>query len=70
MKMAKRVVERWMPSNLDELTDALHEIRTTAYSEGVGDHSTVYVDVRDLSLIEETLTDGSQVWKLVVRENR
>lgn len=30
----------------------------------------VYVDLRDLALVKETLTDGSVVFNVVVRENR
>jgi hypothetical protein len=67
--MAKETVDLWMPSNVEELRDALTEMMTVAREEGA-DADTVYVDVRDLTLLRETLTDGSVVFNIVVRENR
>lgn len=67
--MTQQVVDRWMPSTLAELRDALGEIMAQA-NEGGGDADTVYVDVRDLALVRQTLTDGSVVFNVVVRENR
>lgn len=63
------VLERWMPSSLDELIEALQEIQSEALSSGFT-FDTVYVDVRDLTLERKTLTDGSAVLNLIVRENR
>ena len=37
---------------------------------GEGDLDVVYVDVRDLALERQTLTDGSTVLNVVVRENK
>ncbi len=62
-------LNRWMPSNLDELREAVREIETEVAAKGHA-ATTVYVDVRFLSLEEETLTDGSRVVNIVVRENR
>lgn len=67
--MAKEVVDRWMPTTVAELRDALTEMMSAASAEG-GDAETVYVDVRDLALVRETLTDGSVAFDVVVRENR
>ena len=67
--MATEVLERWMPSSLDELIEALQEIQSEALSSGFT-FDTVYVDVRDLTLERATLTDGSPVLNLIVRENR
>lgn len=66
----KEVVERWMPSNLAELRVALDEMVHALRMDGESDDEVVYVDVRDLALVRETLTDGSVVFNIVVRENR
>lgn len=66
----KEVIERWLPSNVDELRDALGEIVGVLYSEGESDLTAVYVDIRDLTLVKETLSDGSVVFNLTARENR
>lgn len=68
--MAKEVMERWMPSNLSELREAFDEMVHMLRMDGEGDDEVVYVDVRDLALVKETLTDGSVVFNVVVRENR
>jgi hypothetical protein len=68
--MAKQVIERWMPSNLMELREALDEMVHMLRMDGEGDDETVYVCVRDLALVKETLTDGSTVFNVLVRENR
>lgn len=68
--MAKENVERWMPSNLAELRQALDEIVHQLRMDGEGDDEVVYVDLRDLTLVRETLTDGSVVFNVVVRENK
>jgi vacuolar-type H+-ATPase subunit E/Vma4 len=68
--MAQQVMDRWMPTTVDELRDALGEMMEQAMCEGCeGDH-TVYLDVRDLALVKQTLTDGSVVFNVVVRENK
>ncbi len=67
--MSKEVVQRWMPSDLGELITALQEIQEATQIEG-HDDSTVYVDCRDLTLERATLTDGSTVMNVIVRENR
>lgn len=67
--MATETLNRWMPTSLDELREALDEISLEAKSKGHCD-STVYVDVRFLSLEEVTLSDGSRVVNLVVKENK
>lgn len=69
--MSRKTLETWMPSNLAELRDAVNEIAFWAADE-LGsrvDAETVYVDVRSFTLVRETLTDGSVVLKLRVREN-
>lgn len=68
--MAKEVLERWMPSNLAELRDAVQEMVSAAYEQGEGDLDVVYVDLRDLALVKEVLTDGSVVFNVVARENK
>lgn len=68
--MAKETVERWMPSNLAELREALDEMVHLLRCDGEGDDEVVYVDVRDLALAKETLRDGSVVFNVVVRENK
>ena len=68
--MASTTLERWMPSNLSELRDALNEMVHMLRMDGEGDDEVVYVDVRDLALVRETLTDGSVAFNIVVRENR
>lgn len=67
--MSKQVVDRWMPTSVAELRNALDEIMQAAREEGA-DSETVYVCVRDLALVRKTLTDGSVVFDVVVRENR
>lgn len=67
--MSKQVIDRWMPTSVAELRDALDEMMQSAREEG-GDSETVYVCVRDLALVRETLTDGSVAFNVVVRENR
>ena len=42
--MAK-VLEKWMPSTLQELSDAVDEMKRMAYDYGTADHDTVYVRV-------------------------
>jgi hypothetical protein len=68
--MAKEVLERWMPSNLDELREAIGEMVQLLREDGEGDDHAVYVDVRDFALVKDILTDGSVVYNIVVRENR
>jgi hypothetical protein len=68
--MAKTVIERWMPSNLTELRAAFDEMVQSLRMDGETDDEVVYVDVRDLALVKETLTDGSVAYNVVVRENR
>lgn len=63
------VLNRWMPTSLDELRDALDEMSVEAKAKGHCD-STVYVDVRFLSLEEVELSDGSRVVNVVVKENK
>ncbi|VWX51055.1 hypothetical protein [Novosphingobium sp. 9U] len=67
--MTQQVLERWMPSNIAELRKALDDIMHYVGSEG-GDMDTVYVDLRDLALVREMLTDGSIAFNIVVRQNR
>lgn len=67
--MSKQVVDRWMPTTVAELRDALDEMMREAREEGA-DSETVYVCVRDLALVRETLTDGSVAFNVVVRENK
>ena len=67
--MSKKVVDAWMPSNLVELRDAVQEMLSATYAAGQ-DPETVYVCVRDLTLVESCLTDGSKALDLRVRENR
>lgn len=67
--MSKVTVERWMPTTLAELRDALSEMLDMAASEG-GDAETIYLDVRDFALVRETLTDGSVVYNITVRDNK
>lgn len=67
--MRQQFLERWMPSTHAELREALDDIMHYVGSEG-GDMDTVYVDLRDLTLVRETLTDGSIAFNIVVRENR
>jgi hypothetical protein len=74
--MAMKVMDRWMPSTVAELRDALSEMMglamTEAGAEGqdMPDPGVVYVDVREFALVRETLTDGSFAFNVVVRENR
>ncbi|WP_039571421.1 hypothetical protein [Sphingopyxis fribergensis] len=68
--MANETLERWMPSNLAELRDAVQEMVRGAFEGGEGDLEAIYVDVRDLALVKQTLTDGSTVLNVVVRENK
>ncbi len=70
--MATETLERWMPTNLAELTDALREITRMVQEEGVStsEYETVYVDVRLLSLEKRKLSDGSVVYDLVLKENK
>lgn len=68
--MSKKVMERWMPSTLAELREAFDEMVHMLRCEGESDDEVVYVDVRDLALVKETLTDGSVAFNVVVRENR
>lgn len=63
------VLNRWMPTSLDELREALDEMRVEASAKGHSE-DVVYVDVRYLSLEETELSDGSRVLNLVVRENK
>lgn len=67
--MSKETIDRWMPTNVEELRDALTEMMNVAREDGA-DAETVYVDVRDLTLVRETLTDGSVVFNVTVRENK
>lgn len=67
--VSKQTIERWMPSNLAELRDVLLELQICTMSEAA-DTAAVYVDVRDIALVKETLTDGSVVFNVVVRENK
>ncbi|MFZ3482102.1 hypothetical protein [Sphingomonas sp. 3-13AW] len=67
--MAKQVVDRWTPTSVAELRDALDEMMQSAREDGA-ESETVYVCVRDLALVRETLTDGSVVFNVVIRENR
>jgi hypothetical protein len=57
-----------MPTNAAELRDAIAEILTDIACEGA-DLETVYVEVRDIVLVRDTLTDGSTVMNIEVREN-
>jgi membrane-bound inhibitor of C-type lysozyme len=59
-----------MPGTLTQLREACDEIAAQAYENGEGDLDVVYVDVRDLTLVKEVLSDGSTVLNLIVRENR
>jgi hypothetical protein len=70
--MAKETVERWIPSNLKQLRDALDDIVYTLRvdEDSADDDEAVYVDVRDLALVKTTLTDQSVVFSVVVRQNR
>ncbi len=68
-KQAHETIERWMPTTLSELRDALNEMMTEAGCEG-HDADTVYLDVRDFTLSKQTLTDGSVVLNVTVRENK
>lgn len=63
------VLNRWMPTSLDELREALDEMSLEAKARGHFD-STVYVDVRFLALEEVELSDGSRVVNVVVKENK
>lgn len=58
-----------MPTNVAELREAIEDIMDHVASDG-GDTTTVYVDVRDLTLVRDTLTDGSVVFNIVMRANR
>ncbi len=67
--MTTQVLEAWMPSSLQELKEAVDEMVNMAAENG--DHPyVVNVDVRDFFLYKETLTDGSSVLNIRVRENR
>jgi len=66
--MPKQVLNRWMPTNAAELRDAIAEILTDIACEGA-DLETVYVEVRDIVLVRDTLTDGSTVMNIEVQEN-
>lgn len=66
--MPKQVLNRWMPTSAAELRDAIAEILTDIACEGA-DLETVYVEVRDIVLVRDTLTDGSTVMNIEVREN-
>lgn len=61
-----KTIETWIPSTLEELSQAVQEIVRTSYDAG---HSpnTVYVNLRDMQLDETTLTDGSKVYDLKLR---
>lgn len=61
----KKVVERWMPSTLAEMRDMINEM---VLQYGV-DADTTYVEVRDFTLMENTLTDGSTTNDITVRLN-
>lgn len=65
--MSKEVLERWMPSTLAELREALDEMVSQSYENGHADLETVYVDMRDIVLVKETLSDGSAVLNVTVR---
>ncbi|MGE4404393.1 hypothetical protein [Pseudomonas sp.] len=67
--MSKQVINRWMPTDLAELREALTEIVDEVASLG-GDISSTYVELRDVALVRETLSDGSTAFNIVVRENR
>lgn len=66
--MPKQVLNRWMPTSAAELRDAIAEILTDIACEGA-DLETVYVEMRDIVLVRDTLTDGSTVMNIEVREN-
>lgn len=67
--MTTATIQRWMPTSLDELREALNEISLETKAKGHSD-DTVYVDVRFLALEEGTLSDGSRVVNVVIRENK
>lgn len=70
--MSKEVLERWMPTTVAELREALDQMVALAADEMGSrvDVEDVYVDLRDLALVRNTLTDGSVAFDIVVRENR
>lgn len=68
-EMSRHTLNSWMPTTLPELRTALDEISADLAVEGA-DADTVYVDARDISLVSNTLTDGSTTLTIVVRENR
>jgi hypothetical protein len=70
--MSKEVLERWMPTTVAELREALDQMVALAADEMGSrvDVEDVYVDLRDLALVRSTLTDGSVAFDIVVRENR
>lgn len=69
-----QVLERWMPTTLAELRDALDEIENMAASlteDGTHpDGDTIYVNVRHLALVGNKLTDGSVTYDIIIRENK
>lgn len=67
--MAKEFVEKWMPSNLVELREAVNEMFSEAEARGI-DPYTVNIDVRDMILKQDTLTDNSTVLDIFIRENK
>lgn len=67
--MTTTVLNHWMPTTVEELREALDEMMAEAAAKG-HNASTVYVDVRFLALEEVTLSDGSRVVNVVVKENK
>lgn len=61
--MTTEIIESRDPSNLEELCEALHDMIVLAKSEG---HSpeTVYLGLSGVTLVRETLTDGSTVMNI------
>ncbi len=64
--MSTEVIERWIPTNLKELREAIDDIlEHTKDAEGV-DAETIYLAM-GIKLVRNTLTDGSATYDVLVR---
>ena len=61
--MNKEVIATWNVNDIEGMITALQEARMIAATEG-HHPSTVYSDKRRVTLVRETLTDGSHVMNL------
>jgi hypothetical protein len=62
-EMAKEVVEVWTPNDMEEMMDALEQALSLAWGEGHHPH-VVHPNKHRVTLVRETLTDGSHVMNL------